>query len=114
VIFISYSWRNRLMAESVMACLNQFELPYWIDSEALDLRRDIHQQILDAISESSAVLCINTPEARSSSWVAFELQQARRLKREILAVRQVERMTRTCLLPPAGARRRTAVPATEA
>ena len=49
---------------------------YWIDRESLDLSADVPSQLVHAIRSARTVMLIDTPSARHSSWVEFELSVA--------------------------------------
>lgn len=77
MIFISYSWGNRRDALDLSSEFRASKLPYWLDSERLDLSRSIASQLSAAISYASVLLVVSSPASQASPWVAFELRLAK-------------------------------------
>jgi hypothetical protein len=77
MIFVSYSWRDRLEMTSLLDLFEERGVPYWVDSTQLDLRRPLQPQILAGLLCASAVAYLDTSASRASPWVRFELLQAR-------------------------------------
>jgi TIR domain len=84
VIFISYSWCDRQVAEDLLAQLCILDVDCWIDSEQLDMTRSIEPQVLAGLRSASAVLLIDSPHSLKSRWVHFEVRAAVRYGRPIL------------------------------
>lgn len=85
MIFISYS-RTRALAEAIRRELCAAGLPAWVDFEQLDLSSPIEPQLEAAIADSQHLLLLDSPAARTSPWVALELQLAARHNRPIYTV----------------------------
>lgn len=77
MIFVSYSWEDRPAAELLTRLFDEQGIPYWVDSEQLDLNRPLEPQILAGLLRASAVAYLDTAASRSSYWVEFELLHAR-------------------------------------
>lgn len=76
MIFISYSWQDRVSVDIIEIALRRMGLLYWIDRKYLDLRLSLQPQILRAIRHSSQILCIGSEASRRSPWVCYELKVA--------------------------------------
>jgi hypothetical protein len=72
VIFVSYAWRDRSYALELCTRLEEDRVPYWLDSERLELRSSLGPQIVSAIDSASAFVIVYTRASRASRWVAFE------------------------------------------
>jgi hypothetical protein len=77
VIFVSYAWRDRAYALELCARLEEDRVPYWLDSERLELRSSLAPQLVSAIDAASAFVIVYTRASRASRWVAFETAIAR-------------------------------------
>jgi hypothetical protein len=87
MIFISYSWKDRPVVEALCDCLDSSGVEYWIDSESLDLRRRISDQIILALINSTAVLLVESVHSVCSHWVGFERRAAAALNRQVHTIR---------------------------
>jgi TIR domain len=87
MIFISYSWKDRLVAEALCDHLDRSGVEYWIDSERLDLHRRISDQIILALINSTTLLLVESVHSVCSQWVSFERQAAAALNRRVHTIR---------------------------
>jgi hypothetical protein len=86
LIFISYS-QTPDWARSIRASALERGSRAWLDVVDLDVRAPLAPQIVGAIARSAAVLVLDSPAARRSSWVSFERRVARSLGRPLLVLR---------------------------
>ena len=87
MIFVSYSWRDRRTATSLVHILEEQVISYWIDSKQINLRCSLKPQIQSGLSRSSAVIFLDTSASRVSPWVKFEILQAQAFGIPIIRVR---------------------------
>jgi hypothetical protein len=87
VIFISYSWQDRSTVAMLLHLLKTQRVPHWVDSKEIDVRQPLRPQILAGLSQASAVAFFDTSASRESSWVRFELFQARAFSIPVVALR---------------------------
>jgi hypothetical protein len=83
MIFISYSWFDKKAADAVVERMRRARISYWIDSERLDLEKDLECQIVHGMKQSSHILLIESSSSLASPWVQFEVDIARELNRSI-------------------------------
>jgi hypothetical protein len=83
MIFISYSWFDKKVADAVVERMRRARISYWIDSERLDLEKDLECQIVHGMKQSSHILLIESSSSMASPWVQFEVDIARELNRSI-------------------------------
>lgn len=88
MIFVSYSWKDREVTEVLLESFKERGIQYWVDSDRLDLSQSLKPQIQAALSRASAVVYLDTLASRNSSWVGFELYQARVRSVPVISVRQ--------------------------
>ena len=79
MIFISYSWVDKVFARYMHRILNTAEIEVWIDYQKLNLNRAIEPQLEKAVSQAEGLLLLDSPSSRASSWVRYELSLANRL-----------------------------------
>ena len=90
MIFISYSWLDKAFAETVVDGLQRARTPYWIDSERLDLEKNLAGQIVRGLKQSSSILLIESFSSAASPWVQFEMGIAKALDRSVARLRPAE------------------------
>lgn len=77
MMFISYSWKDRLHVESLCARMRATGTEYWLDSERLDLERELGPQLLSAVSRATGLILVDSSASRMSRWVELEVSSAR-------------------------------------
>lgn len=77
MIFISYSWKDSVFARNIARQLSEQGHQVWIDYQNLNLAEPLAPQLASAIRAADLFLIINSPHARLSHWVQFELLLAR-------------------------------------
>lgn len=83
-IFISYSSVDEVVAKSISSQLDSLQLPYFLDRKSIQWGRPFEADINQGIRDCSHLLVIISPASVNSSWVAFEVGQARALNKTIL------------------------------
>jgi hypothetical protein len=78
MIFISYAWLDASVAHQVHRRLKFSGHETWIDFERLDLACGIESQLRDAIRSAKRLLLVDSPAARLSKWISFELACAQK------------------------------------
>lgn len=73
MIFISYTWADAPVARTIHSNLSSSGQDTWIDYERLDLGSCIESQLREAICSAKTVLLLDSPRARLSKWIRFEL-----------------------------------------
>lgn len=80
-LFISYSAANSQFVETVGNHLTQKGIRYWRDMHEKNGQRE--KQIAWAIPQTSKVLLVLSEQAMKSDWVEQDVQEARKLEKEI-------------------------------
>lgn len=78
MIFISYSWQDSSYAHQCANNLLHMRRNVWIDIWNLNLNKEIKEQIESAIVKSYSLILIDSPSSRSSEWVKFEVNCAKK------------------------------------
>src|SRR5262245_11696202 len=81
MIFISYSSAQREIALSLQAELVSRQHQTWLDIGRFPVGEEFVNQIAGGLKAATAVVNIDSPEARASYWVNRETQVAERLRR---------------------------------
>ncbi len=76
MIFISYSWSDAPIAHRLHRTLKLSGLDTWIDFERLNLACGLETQLAQAICSAKVILLLDSPAARFSKWIRFELSCA--------------------------------------
>lgn len=84
MIFVSYSWKDRPLAERLCARLSAEGTDYWLDSEQLDTASPLEPQIHLALRRAIALMLLDTSASRASVWVMKERSIALGLSKRIL------------------------------
>ncbi|MBR2406891.1 MAG: toll/interleukin-1 receptor domain-containing protein [Clostridia bacterium] len=85
-IFISFSSKDREIAQDLCALLKANGLPYWISDEHEIPGQLFSEVIIDAIDNASVVLLLLSEEANASKHVASEISYAFEKEKVILPV----------------------------
>lgn len=80
MIFVSYSWTDSAFAQDIAILLSKLGYQTWIDYECLDLEKPLEPQIAKAILAANTFILVDSPDARASRWVQFELSLLEALK----------------------------------
>ena len=83
-VFISYSRRDKEMAEHLCNILKENGIEYWIDKEGLYSSSNYKELIVDAIDVSKAVLFISSANSNASINVIREIGYAVNMSKPIL------------------------------
>lgn len=75
-IFISFSSKDKKLAEKIYSHLNKNDLPCWISSKDIPAGADYQACIVDAIDKASLVVLVFSANANNSSEIAKELSLA--------------------------------------
>ena len=78
MIFISYTWADAPIAHRLHDRLEHLGRETWIDFRRLDLGGCIESQLNNAIQSATLILMLDSPSARHSKWIRFELACAER------------------------------------
>lgn len=81
MIFISYSWSDSTFARHLATLLKVCGHQVWVDYKYLNLAQPLEPQLVQAIWMANTFLLIDSPNARNSKWVQFELTLAKDLHR---------------------------------
>lgn len=73
MIFISYAWADESTAHQLHRRLELLGHETWIDFRMLDLGGNIETQLNRAIQSATLILLLDSPSARRSKWIRFEL-----------------------------------------
>ena len=73
MIFVSYAWADASAAHDVHRGLKNLGHETWIDFERLDLEGNIEIQLIRAIQAATVLLLLDSPSARESRWIRFEM-----------------------------------------
>jgi len=84
MIFVSYSWKDRPEVEILCGRLRAEQEEYWLDSERLDMMHPLGPQIEAGLTAAKAIIFVDTPASRVSTWVARERLLARRLAKQMV------------------------------
>jgi hypothetical protein len=84
MIFISYSWADAPAAHWLYHRLAQLSIKTWIDFERLDLQDCIESQLDAAIQSATLIMLVDSPAARNSKWVRFEMTCAERKRTPVM------------------------------
>lgn len=86
-VFISYSRRDEVFMQRVVACLRQKGINVWVDNEKLVPGTPIwEREIEKAIDTAFAVVVVLSPDAKESIWVLNELTLADEYKKRVFPV----------------------------
>lgn len=83
-IFISYSRKDKNVAESLCEILRENDIEYWIDKEGIYSSSNYKELIVDAIDISKAVIFISSVNSNSSINVIREIGYAVNMNKPIL------------------------------
>lgn len=75
-VFISYSSKDRAMAERIATALRAVSLDVWFDSWEIQPGDGILQKIEDGLTQNDIILILLSPHAVDSTWVRKELDTA--------------------------------------
>ena len=75
-VFISFSSKNREVADALAYYLRNHGIPVWIAPESIPIGRDYADEIYGAISNCSVFILLLTKESQSSVWIPKELDIA--------------------------------------
>ena len=93
-IFISYSHKDRVVAEILAKKLRDIGYETWIDFEGITGGNKWKKSIDDALKRSSALVVLLTPESIISEWVHYECAQANSYGHAIIPL-----LIRSCNIP---------------
>ena len=85
-IFISYSQKNGEIAASLASQLDDLGIKVFLAERNLDVAKNWEPAIREALKNSKVVLCLITPESKTSGWVHAEAGAAWVLEKPILPV----------------------------
>jgi hypothetical protein len=74
MVFISYSSHDIAHAIQLTDAFRKMGMAIWIDYEHLKLNEPILPQLETAIQQSTIFCLVDSPRARQSQWVQYELQ----------------------------------------
>lgn len=86
-VFISYSHRDKDIAEHICTVLNEYGITYWIDSKGVRHGDDFKEDIVDAIVRSDILLFISSANSNKSRNTIKEVSIAEHSNKPILPVR---------------------------
>ena len=86
-IFISYSSRDKAMADQVCGALENAGISCWIAPRNIDAGADFPSAILQGIAQAEAFVALLTSHATASPHVLSEIEHAFNGKKRILPVR---------------------------
>lgn len=75
-VFISYSYRDRVVAHRIAEALSTRGVPVWIDEWEIKIGESVVQKIDEGLKKSSHVLALLSEHSIASHWVQKELRLA--------------------------------------
>ena len=75
-VFISYAHSDEVLAQKVVAILEEAGLEVWDDTREILPGDNWAEQVARALKESEAMVVLLTPEATRSRWVRREIEYA--------------------------------------
>jgi hypothetical protein len=75
-IFISYSRRDQEFVTRLASDLSERIPGVWFDQSAIQMGQEWHEEVLDGIRESKAVIVVLSPDALESQYVREEVNRA--------------------------------------
>jgi hypothetical protein len=85
-IFISYSRRDQEFVTRLASDLSERIPGVWFDQSAIQMGQQWHEEVLDGIRESKAVIVVLSPDALGSQYVREEVNRALELGKFIFPV----------------------------
>ncbi len=76
MVFISYSWHDKIYANSLVRFLKSNDILYWIDEVRMNLEEPLEEQIIDGLKKADYYIKIQSSNSKNSEWVSFEEYQA--------------------------------------
>ncbi len=73
MIFISYSSKDLILAQSIVSEFEKFGNRVWVDFNDLSLSHPLTPQLATAIQEARTFCLIDSVNSRKSHWVQFEI-----------------------------------------
>ena len=101
-IFMSYARADAAFVLQLVAALETRDLQVVIDTRDLPLAVEFQNELRDLIAQADAVVCVLSPAAIASKWVAWEIEQVESLSKRLVPV--VAQVIDNALIPVAVAK----------
>jgi hypothetical protein len=71
-VFISYSWKDRSVAEGIEVCLTACGVDVWLDQREIRVGDSIPLRVSEGLTESQYIILLMSENSMSSPWVQRE------------------------------------------